>query len=145
MSETTAPLGGAAALRVSVPVLGLPPVTVLGLSVSDVKEATDTVSVVVLVAPYDADRVTDVEDATPLVVMVKVAVLAPAAIVTLAGTCAADVLLLLRVTTAPPDGVGPLSVTVPVELLPPTTDVGLLVIDDSVGALTVRVLVRVTP
>jgi hypothetical protein len=46
-----------------------PPVTVLGLSVSDVGEATDTVSVVVLVVPYDAVIVTDVEDATPLVVI----------------------------------------------------------------------------
>ena len=132
-------------MSIRVPVDEVPPVTVLGFSVSDVREATDTVSVVVLVAPYDADRVTNVEDATPLVVMVKVAALAPAAIVTLTGTCAADVLLLLRVTTAPPDEVGPLSVTVPIELLPPTTDVGLLVTDDSVGALTVRVLVRVTP
>ena len=48
-----------------------------------------------------------------------------AATVTLAGTWAAAVLLLDRVTNAPPTGAGPLSVTVPVEVLPPMTDAGL--------------------
>ena len=128
-----------------VPVDDEPPVTVLGFNVSDVKEATDTVSVVVLVVPYTAEIVTDVEDATPLVVMVKVVLVEPAAIVTLAGTCAAAALLLLSVTTAPPAGAAPFSVTVPVELFPPTTDVGLLVSDDSVAAVTVSVVVLVTP
>ena len=46
--------------------------------------------------------VTEVLVATGLVVTVKVAVVALAATVTLAGTCAAAVLLLDRVTTAPP-------------------------------------------
>ena len=145
VSETTAPLGGAAPLSVRVPVDDEPPVTVLGLSVSDVKVATDTVRVVVLVVPYTAEIVTDVEVATALVVMVKVVLVVPAAIVTLAGTCAAAVLLLLSVTTTPPAGATPLNVIVPVELFPPTTEVGLLVSDDSVAAVTVRVVVRVTP
>ena len=143
--ETTAPLGGAAPLRVSVPVDEFPPVTVLGFKASAVKAATDTVSGVVLVVPYTAVIVTAVEDATPLVVMVNAAVVEPAGIVTLAGTRAAAVLLLCRVTTAPVAGAFPFRVTVPVELLPPTTDVGVLVSDDSVGALTVRVVVRMTP
>jgi hypothetical protein len=142
---TAAPAGGAAPLRVNVPVEDVPPVTVLGVNVSPVREATDTVRVVVLVTPKTAVSVTEVDDATPVVMMVKVALVAPAAIVTLAGTCAAVVLLLDRVTTAPPKGARPLSVTVPVELLPPTTEVGLLVSDDSTGALTVRVVVRATP
>jgi hypothetical protein len=143
--EMTAPAGGAAPFRVSVAVDCPPPVTVLGFKVSEVKAATLTVRVVVRVAPYTPVIVTDVEDATPLVVMVKVALLEPAGIVTLAGTWAAAVLLLCRVTTAPPAGAGPPNVAVPVELLPPTTDVGLLVIDDSVEAVTVNVVVRVTP
>lgn len=70
LKETTAPLGGAEPLSIRVPVDGVPPVTVVGFSVSDVRDATDTVRVVVLVAPYVAEIVTDVEDATPLVEMV---------------------------------------------------------------------------
>jgi hypothetical protein len=63
--------------------------------------------------------------ATGLVVIVKVAVVALAATVTLAGACAAEGLLLDRVTTAPPAGAGALSVMVPVDELPPITDGGL--------------------
>ena len=82
---------------------------------------------VVLVAPYTAVIVTEVEDATPLVVIGNVALLDPAAMVTLAGTCATEVLLLCRVTTTPAVGAAPSSVTVPVTLFPPTTEVGVLV------------------
>ena len=81
--------------------------------------------------------VTEVDDATPLVVIVKLALVDPAGIVTLAGTCATGTLLLCRVTTAPPAGAAPFKVTVPVELFPPTTDVGFLAIEERVGALTV--------
>ena len=85
--------------------------------------------------------------ATAEVVIVKVAVLAPAATVTLAGNCAAAVLLLVRVTTAPLDGAGPVKVTVPVpvEEVPPITEVGLSVTEVSVAALTVKVAVFVAP
>ena len=83
--------------------------------------------------------------ATGLVVTVKVAVVAFAGTVTLAGTCAAAVLLLDRVTTAPPEGAGPFNVTVPVEDVPPITEEGLLVMDPSVAAVTVNVVVLVTP
>jgi len=67
------------------------------------------------------------------VLTVNVALLAPAATVTLAGTVAVDVLLLVRVTAAPPAGAGPLSVTVPVEESPPVTVVGF---SDSVESVT---------
>jgi hypothetical protein len=61
---------------------------------------------------------------TDVVATVKLAVVAPAATVTLAGTVA-DAWLLDSVTAAPPEGATPLKVTVPVELLPPTTLAGL--------------------
>jgi hypothetical protein len=67
---------------------------------------------------------------TGLVVTANVALVAPAATVTLAGTWAAVVLLLARFTTAPPLGAAALSVTVAVELLPPTTVGGLRVKDE---------------
>jgi hypothetical protein len=51
VSEITAPLGGAAPLSVRVAVEDEPPVTVLGLRVREVRVATETVRVVVLVTP----------------------------------------------------------------------------------------------
>ena len=60
----------------------------------------------------------DVTAATGLVVMVNVAVVAPAAIVTLAGTVAAAFAEVI-VTTLPAVGAGPLNVKVAVELDPP--------------------------
>src|SRR6266849_6723943 len=91
--------------------------------------------------------VTVVEVLTALVVTVKVALVAPAPTVTLAGTVAAAVLLLDSVTVAPPAGAAPLKVTVPVEELPPVTLVGLTATDDKDrgGGFTVRVAVWVPP
>ena len=88
--------------------------------------------------------VTAVEAATPLVFTVKVALVAPARTVTLAGTVAA-VLLLDRETSAPPLGAGPLSVTVPVEELPPVTLAGLRLNEESVAGVTVSKAVWVPP
>ena len=85
---------------------------------------------------------------TTLVVTVNVAEVFPAATVTLVGTVAADVLLLVRVTTAPPVGAAPLRVTVPVEGLAPVTLLGFSDTDDAVtatGAVTVSVALRVVP
>ena len=87
----------------------------------------------VLVTPaYDAEMVTGVDAVTALVLTVNVALLAPAATVTLAGTVAVDVLL-ERETAAPPVSAGPLSVTVPVDADPPVTLVGFSAIEESVG------------
>ena len=61
-----------------------------------------------------------------------------AAIATLVGTVA-TALLLPSVTSAPPAGAGPFSVTVPVDALPPRTDVGLNVTELRVAAVTVKV------
>jgi len=92
--------------------------------------------------------VTGVDVVTALVLTVNVALLAPAATVTLAGTVAVDVLLLVRVTAVPPVGAGPLSVTVPVEGDPPVTLAGLSAIAESVAepaGATVSEAVLVTP
>ena len=75
---------------------------------------------------------TVVDAVTALVLTVNVALVAPAATVTLDGTVATDVSLLESATCAPPDGAGPLSATVPVEDLPMTL-VGLSVSEVSVG------------
>jgi hypothetical protein len=75
---------------------------------------------------------------TALVLTVKVAVVAPAAIVTLASTVATAVLSLDRLTTAPPVGAGPLNISVPVDDVPPVTPVGFKFRDDT---WTWRVLV----
>ena len=88
---------------------------------------------------------------TALVLTVKLAVVAPAATVTLAGTRAAPVLLLESDTTAPPDGAAPLKVTIPVEdCVPPVTLVGFSANADNVtggggAGFTVSVAVLVVP
>ena len=72
----------------------------------------------------------------------KVALVAPAATVTLAGVVAAA-LLSDKVTTAPPVGAGPLNRAVPLEELPPTTEVGFMVTLLTTGRLMVKVAVAV--
>jgi hypothetical protein len=68
--------------------------------------------------------VTVVDRVTALVLTVNVALVAPAATVMLEGTVATDVSLLESATCVPPDGAGPLSVTVPVDESPPVMVVG---------------------
>jgi hypothetical protein len=83
--------------------------------------------------------------ATADVDTVKLAVVCPGATVTEAGTIAAAVLPLARETTTPAVGAGPFKVTVPVELVPPITVVGLRPRLDNTGALTVRIACLVLP
>ena len=83
--------------------------------------------------------VTGVEAATAMVVTGKAALMAPAGMVTLAGTVAAAVLLLESETTAPLVRAGPLSMTLPVEGDPPLTLVGFSASEVRVGGgVTVR-------
>src|ERR1700691_3204776 len=88
--------------------------------------------------------VTAVVAVTLTVLTVNVPLVAPAATVTLGGTVATAVLLLVSVITAPPVGAGPASVIVPCGLLPPNTLLGLSAREDSRGA-TVRFAVWFTP
>jgi hypothetical protein len=111
-----------------------PPVRLEGLRETEEGVAALTVKVAVLVVPLStAEIVTEVLADTGVVVIVNVAVVAPAATVTLAGTVA-DALLLDKLTAAPPVGAALLSVTVPVDEVPPVTVVGLKLTDDSVTA-----------
>ena len=112
-------------VRVTVPVDGLPPTTLVGFNTRVLNAGGFTVSAAdVLVTPrYVPDMVPVAAAETGTVVIVKVAVFCPAAIVTLAGVVAA-LLVLDNATTAPPVGAVPFKVTVPVEDTPPTTVCG---------------------
>jgi len=79
-----------------------------------------------------------------VVVAWKVMLLVLASTVTFAGTVTAA-LLLCSETRMPPVGAGPVRVTVPVDGLPPTTDVGFTLTAESAGGLTVSVAVALTP
>ena len=96
--------------------------------------------------------VTSVKVVTVREVTLKFAVAEPAAMVTLAGTVAALVLLLDKATSAPPLGAALESVIVASEALPPVTLVGFRVTEDKLAGgggagtgLTVSVAVRVEP
>jgi hypothetical protein len=89
--------------------------------------------------------VADVEVDTAVVEIVNVAAVLPAAIVTDAGRLAAA-LLLVSDTVAPPLGAALPSVTVPWELLPPVTVVGLKLTElTSTPCVTVKVAVWLVP
>jgi hypothetical protein len=144
---TTNPPVGAARVSVTVPSEVLPPTRDVGLNPRAERAAAGvTVNRAVVLPPlYVAVIVTEVETVTAAVVTVNVAVVAPAFTVALAGTVAALILLLESETVAPPTGAGPLSVTVPVEVLPATTEAGFNTADVGVGGFTVSVAERLTP
>jgi len=94
-----------------------------------------TVSGADFVAPPNVPAiVTTVDALTAVVVTLNVALFAPAATVTVAGTLTIIVLLLESVTLAPPAGAAAVSVAVPCAAFPPTTLVGLSVMLDNDGA-----------
>jgi len=80
-------------------------------------------------------------------VTVNVVDVAFAGTVTLATTVATLGVPVVKVTTVPPDGAGPVSVTVPVEVsdAPPTIEVGLRDTDKTVGGVTASCPVAVAP
>ena len=104
-----------------------------------------TVSVTVRAVPDEPEIVTDVDAVTADVVTVKVPLVLPAPTVTLDGSVATAVLLLESDTTVPPDGAALVSVTVPCDVLPPTTLVGVNEMAESVGALVPGVTVSTAP
>ena len=142
---TVAPPEGAFPFKVTVPVEDWPPFPLFGDNVRVVRAALVRVRVAVLLTPAKlAVTVIVVVEDTPEVVIVNVAVLLPDVTVTLVGVVAEE-LLSDNVTTVPPEGAGPLIVTVPVDELPPTTEVGFRVTELSVGAVIVSVACFVVP
>lgn len=137
-SATTTPPVGAALASVTVPVVCAPPITDVGLKVTDVG------AIALMFKPFE----TVVPDATPLIVTVvsvdtavvetlNVADVCPAATVTEAGTVAlaeSDE----RLTTSPPVGAADDNVTLPEVAEPPTTDAGVKPIDTGTTGLMVR-------
>jgi hypothetical protein len=90
--------------------------------------------------------VTEVGTPTGLVETVKDALVDPAGTVTFGGTPATSVFPLVSVMIAPPVGAGDVRVAVPCDTVPPTTAVGLTLIDDSAKVgITVSVAVAVAP
>ena len=69
----------------------------------------------------------------------------PAGTVTKAGTPAADGTPLLNDIATPPLGAGPVSITVPWDVAPPTTLVGLTVNEFKAGGVTVSAAVNMFP
>ena len=99
-----------------------------------------------MLAPlYAPVIVTDVDAVTDFVEMVNDAVVAFAGTATEAGTVATPALLLASVTTTPAEGAGPVSVTLPVLVVPPFTVDGLTATEDSAVGLTVRAAVLPVP
>jgi hypothetical protein len=140
------PPAGAGPVRFTVPVPLTPPLTVDGLSVTDERAGGFTVTVAVFTIPAaEAVIVTEVDVATPAVVIVNDATLLPARTVTEAGTAATPGLLLESEITAPPVGAARSSAIVPFALLPPVTAVGLADSEVSEPGLIVSVAVLTTP
>jgi len=142
---TTMPPVGAALLIVTVPVVLLPPRTVVGFNVKPVSTGALTAKVAVAVAePVVAVIVSDLLADTATVVAVNVPVFCPAAIVIDAGTVA-EASLDDSVTVIPPVGAMPVKVAVPVEETPPPTVAGLSATVVITGVLIVSVAVSGFP
>lgn len=125
----------------TVPVAATPPTTLLWDNVTaDTRVVTVRVAVL-LTALYVPVSVTVAFVVTVVVVTANVAVVVPAATVTEAGTVAFVVSELVSATLIPPVLAFPFSVTVPVEVAPATTEVGLRTTDEMSAGLTVRVAV----
>ena len=123
-STTIAPPAGAGAPRITLPVEGLPPTTVLGLNSTFWSMGYKRRKSLKLSPAKVVEIVTVVVLVTALVVIGYVALIWPAGTVTLAGMLAALESLESWITT-PPLGAGALKVAVPVAGWPPITVSGL--------------------
>jgi len=141
LSVTIAPPLGATPLKVTAPWDVVPPVTLVGLTERVINNGGFTVRVAVLVTPpYVAVMATGAEAVTGVVLIVNVALVPPSGTVTLAGTVTIVGFPLLSVTTAPPLGAGLINVTVPLDVPPPVTLVGLTERVLNTGGVSVTVM-----
>jgi hypothetical protein len=149
---TKAPPSRVAAPRIARPVDTVPPVTLAGSRVKDEssKGGRHTMSSSEIATPPLAAVI--LTNAAPIwggstgfVDIVKLALIAPGATITLAGRVAAQVMLLERLTTAPPAGAGTLSVTVPVDAFPGVTPPGLKLREERVVGTSSRTADLVSP
>jgi hypothetical protein len=136
--ETTAPPLGATLFKTTVPVDLVPPATLMGLSWKAEMFAPTVAGSGLMVRPakakpqlHSAEILMAVWEPTSEVLMVNVALVEPAGTVTVGGTVT-EVIPAPSETTAPPVGAGPVRVTVPVVLFPPTTVLGFSVRVDGV-------------
>lgn len=138
-------LGPAARSSVTVPVEFWPPVTVVGLSVSDAMPMRLTVRLTLLPMPFAvAVSVPTWLVPTAVVVMLKVLLVVPAATTTLAGKVV-EARLSESVTVMLLGAARHSSVTVPVAVLPPTMGLGLTLTELTPMARTASVSVLLTP
>lgn len=124
----------------------MPPTTLVGLNatVVTVGAVNKTVAVFVCVVPFLTVIVTVVSVPTAVELIVKFTEEAPAGTFTVAGAVA-EFGLVVTATVKPAVGAGPVRLTVPVVVVPPTIDVGLTVTESSVVANTVSTELRLTP
>lgn len=118
---TVRPPAGAAVAIVTVPVALSPPEMTAGVTETLVRVEGSGVTTRVAQRPdtlYHAPMETLVVETTGYVVTGKLALVAPAGIVTPAGTVATEVRELPRVRLSPPNGALPFNVTVPVQASP---------------------------
>jgi hypothetical protein len=141
LRPTMIPPAGALPVSVTVPVLDCPEATFAGLKDSILTTGGSTVRPPPAAVPLGsvAVTVTAVLLATGSVVALNVPLLAKPAIMKLAGTVTALMLLLISVTLNPAPGAGPFRFTVATEPTPPVAELGLNVNDDIPAGLTVNV------
>jgi hypothetical protein len=141
--RTSNPPAGARPFNVTVPTPDLPPVRTTGLYATALGLGAWTVSVPVTVVPLNEARtVALMLLGTVAVDAVKVALVAPAGTVTVAGTVTLG-LDETNVTTAPSGPAAPLRVTRPVDETPPTTAFGVIATDAGTEGVIARVAVFV--
>jgi hypothetical protein len=126
------------------PVEEVPAARWVALKARFVTSGAVTVRMAVALEPYVAEMLAFTSAGTGTVAIENVAVVAPAATVTVEGTVAVA-LSLRSETIAPPAGAGLFKVTVPVEPRPPVTVDGLKLRDETAGGLIVREAACVTP